>query len=215
MLTKLERFVSKNIPETALTAVGTKMTTIPHDYQHNPLTQHTIYKWHGYIQRKNIEPKGLLPSENTNRIGYHQRHQMGPNLSCDAQASFAEHNFNKRMRITFGETNHMQSTPFYKKGKWLMTAESSSLARSHSMLWFRCGDDSFRNWGEKEEMRFQNVEDAVATASANGWEYEVVYPHERYHQTKAYADNFSFLKEEISDIEDEEAAAFEIMQKLV
>ncbi len=37
-----------------------------------------------------------------------------------------------------------------------------------------------------------------------GFETDIVYPHQRDHSQKTFADNFNFIKESISDIEDEE-----------
>ena len=36
-----------------------------------------------------------------------------------------------------------------------------------------------------------------------GFEVDLIYPHERYHQVKSYADNFLYRKENASDVEDE------------
>jgi hypothetical protein len=215
MLPKLERYVSKNIPQTALLTVQKQVNLIPKDYQGNPLTENTIYRWHGYIQRKNIEPKELLPSQNTKRIGYHQRAQLGPYTNAERSITAAEHGYNRKAIISFGEINHMQSTPMNRRGYWNIITQNTGFVRSHSMLWQRAGDDVYHKWGDRDEMRFATVEEAQDKLEAMGFEYEVVYPHERYHQTKAYADNFNFIREGVSDIEDEEAAAFEIMQKLV
>jgi hypothetical protein len=215
MLTKLERYISKNIPQNALQTIQASKNTIPRDYQGNPLTQNSIYRWHGYIQRQNVEPKALLTSQNTDRIGYHQRHQTNPAIGWEVCAGPGEQFYNRRARINFGEINHMQSTPMFRRGNWNITMENTGYVRSHSMFWFKSGDDVFHKWGDRDEMRYSTAQVAANECEKQGYEYEIIYPHERYHQTKAYADNFTFMREGLSDIEDEEAAAFEIMQKLV
>ena len=93
--------------------------------------------------------------------------------------------------------------------------ESIGFYRSNAMLWSRNSDDPWRVWGNRYEMSFPDMSSAVNQARRQGFEVDIVYPHERYHTQKAYADNFNFIKESISDIEDEEEVVYDIMQKLV
>jgi hypothetical protein len=48
------------------------------------------------------------------------------------------------------------------------------------------------------------VESAVEFCLKAGWDYEVIYQGNRYHSLKSYAENFTFKKEEVSDVEEDE-----------
>jgi hypothetical protein len=99
----------------------------------------------------------------------------------------------------------MQCTPRNRKGYyWTITYETIGFFRDHSMLWGRNSDDPYHRWGNKGEIRGGNLDDALAHAKSNGYEIDVIYPHERYHRTCSYADNFNFKKEKVSDVEDED-----------
>jgi hypothetical protein len=202
MLNKLERYVSKNTPQNALQLIMVKSNLTPKTYQHRPLTDSTLYQWYGFIQRKNVEPYRLLPSINKSRIGFHQRAQTYQSMGAHTSKSFTEQSMIRKARIFFGETNHMQSTPKNKRKTWNIQIESTGWVRSHGMLWGRCGDDPYHKWGDRDEMRFGTVESCEKLVKGLGFEYEVIYPHERYHQTKAYADNFIYNRESVSDAED-------------
>ncbi len=109
----------------------------------------------------------------------------------------------------------MQSTPLKKLKFWYTQWESIGYYRSNAMLWGRTTDDPWRSWGIFNETPAVDMEGSVKYARSLGFEVDMVYPHERYHTQKAYADNFNFIKETISDIEDEEEVIFDVMQKLV
>ncbi len=83
------------------------------------------------------------------------------------------------------------------------------------MHWSRNSDDPWRTWGNRYEIPMVDMNVAVKYARQFGFETDIVYPHERYHTQKAYADNYKFIHESISDIEDEEEVVYDIMQKLV
>jgi hypothetical protein len=109
----------------------------------------------------------------------------------------------------------MQNTPYVRKEYWTMHVEQLGYFRSHAMLWGRNSEDPFYKWGDRDEMFFNSVEGAVSYAKSCGYDVEVIYPHERYHQQKAYADNFNFVKEGIEDVEDEQEINLEMLTRLI
>ncbi len=99
----------------------------------------------------------------------------------------------------------MQCTPMKRKGyAWTITFQTLGYFRDHSMLWGRCSDDPYHRWSNKGEIKCGNLDEALAHARSFGYEVDVIYPHERYHRTCSYADNFTYKKETASDVEDEE-----------
>lgn len=99
----------------------------------------------------------------------------------------------------------MQSTPRTRKGSWwTITFEPIGYFRDHSMLWGRCSDDPYHRWGNKTEIKCGDLTEALSFAKKSGYEIDVIYPHERYHRTVSYADNFTFKKDRASDVEDED-----------
>lgn len=204
MTTKFSRYISKNIPENAIATINQKYPSIPKDYYGNLAQGNALTLYHGYCQRQNIEPRHYSPVLNKDRVGVNIRGGLGPQLKGEWGFLFSEHSANRKMRVFQSTTNHMQSTPRVRKGFWVMQVEPIGVTRSHAMLWGRCTEDSFYRWGDRDELKFASMQDAVTAAKQGGYEVDVIYPHERYHTQKAYADNFNFIKEAISDIEEDE-----------
>lgn len=97
----------------------------------------------------------------------------------------------------------MQCTPLAHNGdKWVVEVNSIMDTRHGSMLWGRGGADAYNRWGNRGEMAFTCAEDAILFCKNAGWDYEVMFGGFRYHQTKSYAENFMFRKEELSDTEE-------------
>ncbi len=99
----------------------------------------------------------------------------------------------------------MQSTPRNKRGVWwTIQLETNGYFRSSGMCWGRCADDPYHRYGDLFQMKYGNADEALFRAKEMGWEVDLIYPHQRYHQTKSYADNLAFKKENASDVEDED-----------
>jgi hypothetical protein len=214
MFRKFQRYLSKNIPENALATVARK-DVLEYDYRGVTSPSANLNNLFIFKQRQNIQPREVNPVFNKDRIGLHMRQQFGPKTN-EFQHFLTSSKMNKRRAFLFQvETNHMQSTPMYRRDYWTIHIQNLGFSRSHAMLWGRNCDDPFRTWGIRYEMAFANMNECVDASNREGYEYELIYPHERYHENRAYADNFKFLKESISDVEDEEELVMEIMQKLV
>lgn len=214
MLHKFERYISKNVPQNALTIVQSKAAIQPYDYKGLPATGNALYNWCGWQQRQRIEPDSYNLSQNKQRIGKHIRQHFGPKTEGIVHTMFTYHSSVRKVVAFQAEINHMQSTPYVRRGKWHIQWETIGFYRSHGMLWGRNSDDPYRAWGNRYEVSFPDMNSAVNEARKRGLEVDIVYPHERYHTQKAYADNFNFIKESVSDIEDEEEVVYDLMQKL-
>jgi hypothetical protein len=215
MLHKFERYISKNIPSNALAILEKKAVTVPHDYKGLPATGKALDNWVGWQQRQNVEPSKYNLIENKERIGKVIRQHFDETTEGLTHTVVTEQATKRKAILFKGECNHMQSTPYVRRSLWYMQMESTGFYRSHAMLWSRNSDDPWRTWGNRYEIGFTDMNLAVKYARQFGFEVDIVYPHERYHTQKAYADNFNFIKESVSDIEDEEEVVFDIMQKLI
>ena len=99
----------------------------------------------------------------------------------------------------------MQSTPLINLGdRWHVQVETEFDNRTHSMLVNRTGNDPYNRWGNNGEMSFPTAESAILFCKRSGWNYEVIYQGNRYHELKSYAENFQYKKEEVSDVEEED-----------
>jgi hypothetical protein len=215
MLHKFERYISKNTPKNALAIVERKAEMVPYDYKGKPATGNALYSWGGWQQRQRVEPRKYNLIDNKERIGKVIRQHIGPQSTGWIVTNQDERMSIRKAFAYQAEINHMQSTPYIRRGTWHLTIENIGFYRSHAMLWGRCSEDPFRAWGNRYEMTYGDMSAAVSSARKFGYEVDLVYPHERYHTQKAYADNFSFVKEAITDIEDEEDLVYNIMQRLV
>jgi hypothetical protein len=215
MMHKFERYISKNIPANAVALVQNKATTIPHDYRGLPAKGKAIDNWVGWQQRENVEPKKYNLMENKKRIGKVIRQHFDGTAEGIFHTNISEQSTMRKAILYKGETNHMQSTPYLKRSWWYLQIETRYFGRSNAMLWQRNSDDPWRSWGNRFEIPLADMNLAVKYARKFGFEADIIYPHERYHSQKAYADNFVFVKEALSDIEDEEEVVYDIMKKLV
>lgn len=215
MLRKFERYISKNTPQNALAIVEKKKLTVPHDYKGLPAQGKALDNWIGWQQRLNVEPDKYNLYENKERIGKVIRHHYDQLAYGYIHTNWSEQSTKRKALLFQGEINHMQSTPYVRRPLWYLQMENTGFYRSHGMQWSRNSDDPWRIWGNRYEMPAMDMNSAVTYARGLGYEVDLIYPHERYHTQKAYADNFNFIKEAISDIEDEEEVVYDIMQKLV
>ena len=62
------------------------------------------------------------------------------------------------------------------------------------MLWTKCTADPFHRLGDKNEIDFTNISTAYNYARTLCCAFDFIYPHERHHKQKSYADNFLFQK---------------------
>jgi hypothetical protein len=215
MMHKFERYISKSLPPNVIALVEKKSLTRPYDYKSLPAVGKSLNNWVGWQQRQNVEPKKFGLLDNKERVSVNIR-QHFDSLTEGLTHTLTTEQSTKRKVILFkGGENHMQSTPYVRRSLWYMQMQNNGFYRSHAMLWSRNSDDPWRVWGARYEIGMNDMETAVTYARRFGFEVDVVYPHERYHAQKAYADNFVFIKESVSDIEDEEEVVFDLMQKLV
>jgi hypothetical protein len=185
--------------------INQKKEITPYNYRGLPATGNELYNWSGWLQRQEVEVNGSLNMiDNKEIIGINKRVETGPRADGSAQWYLAEHHWKYRAIIYQGDFNHMQSTPMTRRGFWQIIVENTGFYRSNAMHWSRNTDNAFRNWGNRYEMAFNDINTAISIAEGKGWGIDVVYPHERYHSQKAYADNFTYVKEEISDLEEDE-----------
>lgn len=212
---KFERYISKSLAPNVIALVEKKALTCPYDYKGLPAAGNSLKNWVGWQQRKLVEPKKFRLMENKERVSVNIRQHFDPKTEGLTHTYTTEHSTKRKVILFKGGENHMQSTPYVRRSLWYMQMQNSGFYRSHAMLWSRNSDDPWRVWGSRFEIGMNDMETAVMYARKFGFEVDVVYPHERYHSQKAYADNFLFIKESVSDIEDEEEVVFDLMQKLV
>lgn len=130
---------------------------------------------------------------------------FGPELDGDVPCNIAEHNIKRRVRVFKHESNHMQSTPMFTAEHWQIQMETIGMFRSNMMLWTRCTNDPYHRWTtDRPDWIGHNAKDMVVEAQRQGFEVDLIYPHERYHTVKSYADNFTYKKINASDVEDED-----------
>jgi len=215
MMHKFERYISKSLTPNVIALVEKKALTGPYDYKGLPAAGNSLENWVGWQQRKLVEPKKFRLIENKERVNVNIRQHFDAKTEGLTHTLTTEQSTKRKVILFKGGENHMQSTPYVRRSLWYMQMQNSGFYRSHAMLWSRNSDDPWRVWGGRFEIGMNDMETAVMYARRFGFEVDVVYPHERYHSQKAYADNFLFIKESVSDIEDEEEVVFDLMQKLV
>ena len=167
----------------------------------------------GLIQRLNVQPENLYITDNKERVGIHSRGGREYDYSGDWSYLTTSSVHNRKVRLYQAEINHMQSTPYTRKGTYVMQFENTGFTRSNSMLWARCSDDPYHRWGDRGELQFTDMQSAYGYARTFGFEVDIIYPHERYHEQKSYADNYSFQKEKLEDIENLEEISVENIEK--
>lgn len=169
----------------------------------------------GLAQRLNVQPENLLPSQNKSRIGIHARGGREYNLCGDWAYVGTPSVHGRKVRVYQSEINKMQSTPYVRRNNYVMQIENTGFTRSNSMMWSRSSNDPWHRYGDKNEIYFPNIESAYTTARSLGFEVDVIYSHERYHEQKSYADNFVYVKEAVEDLESMEEISIEnLMKKL-
>lgn len=167
----------------------------------------------GMIQRLNVQPNDLFPSQNKQRIGIHTKAGREYDFNGDWSYLTTSSVHNRKVRVYQAEINHMQSTPYNRRGNYVMQFENTGWTRSNAMLWGRCSNDPYHRYSDKNEIMFYNLEAAYHYARSLGCEVDVIYPHERYHEQKSYADNFLFPKESANDFEDIGEISIENLEK--
>jgi hypothetical protein len=205
MLAKFERYF---VPNTRLANIPIP-TNLKSDLVYNCYND----KSNGIAQRLNVQPNDILISKNKERIGFSTKSGRDYNMMGDWSYICSSSAHGRKARVYQAEINHMQSTPYYRKGGYVVQMENTGWTRSNAMLWARCSADPYHRFGDKNEILFTNIETAFKYARSLGCEVDVIYPHERYHEQKAYADNFLFQKETLSDVEDMDEICIENLEK--
>lgn len=167
----------------------------------------------GIVQRLNVQPENLLPSQNKNRVGIHNKSGREYNMNGDWAYLCTPSVHNRKVRVYQAEINHMQSTPYIRKGSYVLQFENTGFSRSNGMLWSRASNDPWHRYGDKNEITFTNIDTAFYYARSLGCEIDVIYSHERYHEQKSYADNFVHVKETMEDIDSMDDISIEDLEK--
>lgn len=213
MFNKLERYISKNIPDTAMQIINQKAHMIPHDYKGQPATGNFLAIWNGLQQRMNIEPKHYNLGENKEKIEVNIRGSLSPQMDPYFHQINNQRGIIRKVHIFQAGSNHMQSTPLYRKYQWVMQLETIGFYR-HPTGTFRTTLDPYFKWLNKQDYIASCPNEVVRAAKNKGYEIDIIYRHQRYHTQKAYADNFLFEKESVSDVEDEDEMVSGLMQKI-
>jgi hypothetical protein len=213
---KFERYLSKNIPSSALASIRQKVDEVPMNYQGKPATGNSLVLWNGYQQRKNVEPKSYNVVLNKDRIAVSMRTARHPETTDGTNYMRSDHQYKRKVQVYQIHHNHMQSTPMIKRNQFAILFETIGYGRSMAMLWGRGNsNDPYRQWGNRFELLFPDMESAVGYSKQWGWGFDTVYPHERFHERKSYADNFNYTKESVSDLEDDDETVGQIVHKLI
>jgi len=167
----------------------------------------------GLVQRVNVQPENILPSQNKNRIGFHSKGGREFDFNGDWSYICTSSAHNRKVRVYQAEINHMQYTPYVRRGSYVLQMENTGYSRSNGMLWARASNDPWHRFGDKNEIVFANMATAYHYARSLGFEVDVIYSHERYHEQKSYADNFVHLKETMDDIDCMEDISIENLEK--
>lgn len=206
MLAKFERYLT---PNTRMANIPVAMNLKADTYYNNISNINNK----GVQQRLNVQPDEILTSKNVERVGFSTKGGRDYQMMGDWSYICTSAAHNRKARVYQAEINHMQSTPYFRRGSYVVQMENTGFTRSNAMLWARCSADPYHRFGDKNEIAFTNISTAFNYARTLGCEIDVIYPHERYHEQKAYADNFLFQKETLSDVEDLDEVCFENLEK--
>lgn len=91
-------------------------------------------------------------------------------------------------RIYHNQKKHVHCHPANKNvGKhWVVDFQVDAQYKSTLMNWTSASTDAF----SKTKMHLGSLNAAIMLCEQMGWGYDVVYPHQRWHTKKNYADNF-------------------------
>lgn len=91
-------------------------------------------------------------------------------------------------RIYHSAKKHVHCHPTNKTiGKhWIVEFESAASYKSPLMYWNSATTDTFA----KTKVIVGSLSAAVQMCESMGWGYDVLYPQNRWHTKKSYADNF-------------------------
>jgi len=167
----------------------------------------------GIMQRLNVQPDDLLLSKNKNRIGIHINGGRNYALAGDWANLPDSDMIGRKICIFQKEQNQMQSTPYISYRNYVMEIEKTGFSRSHAMLWGFCSNDPYHRWGDRGEINFPNMDAAYFYARSIGSEVDMIYPHERYHETKSYTDNFRYNEEYPEDIDSMDDINIDYLEK--
>ena len=205
MLAKFERYL---VPNPRMGNIP-----IPINLKADAVYSNFNNKSNGLAQRLNVQPNEILLSKNKERIGFTSKGGRNHDLMGDWSYMCTNSAHGRKARVYQAEINHMQSTPYFRRGSYVVQMENTGFTRSNAMLWARCSADPYHRFSDKNEIAFTNIATAYGYAKSLGCEIDVIYPHERYHEQRAYADNFLFQKETLSDIEDMDEICIENLEK--
>lgn len=217
MIHKFHRYISRNIPENAISVIKEKSSLVPKDSKGQLAVGNALYSYEGNEQRNNVEPKSLHRDINKDMVNISHKGQINPNSSYDTSYLLTEHSMNRRMRIMFTDGNHMQYCPMVSLGRWMVQLEPLPYLRSFASHMPRCSDDPYQWWGDRSEILCTSMEAGKNIAESYDYAYDIIYPHIRYHEDRSYSDNFQFIKENVDDIDimDELEVDFDILNKLI
>ena len=205
MLAKFERYLVPNA----------RMGNIPasSNLKTDALYASFTDKSHGFAQRLNVQPQEIYCSQNKERVGFIQKGGRNHDLMGDWSYMCTSSAHGRKARVYQVEINHMQSTPVIRRGSYVVQMENTGFTRSNAMLWARSSSDPYHRFGDKMECAFTNINTAYKYAKTLGCEIDVIYPHERFHEQKAYADNFLYQKETLNEVEDMDEICIENLEK--
>lgn len=150
----------------------------------------------GAIQRQSVVPDrhNLHVKENTDKVGFYKREEINERASRSAYIYSnpwdAQDKRDKIARIYHPEKKHVHNHPMNKNiGKhWVIEFESYGQYKSPLQFFTSASKDQYSKW----QIKVGTLSAAIKTCETMGWGYDITYPHQKWHQRKNYADNFSW-----------------------
>jgi hypothetical protein len=93
-----------------------------------------------------------------------------------------------KVRIYQPAKNAMQSGRAKTK-QWILEYETTSARRPEPLMGWTASEDTLN----QVQIKFETLNEAVAFANKEGWEYTVAQPHARKVVPRNYADNFKYV----------------------
>ena len=187
--------VSKVVTQEALEAVSSKLVNnvwaVPS--RSSPNAAALI---DGAVQRMSVAPDrdALHVKSNVDRVGYYKREELNERASRSfyiySNPWDNQWGRNKIARIYHPQKKHVHNHPNNKTigTHWVIEFESYGTYKSPLQLWTSGTRDPY----SKLSMKVPTLSAAVKTCEMMGWGFDVLYPTQRWHTKKNYADNFSW-----------------------
>ena len=148
----------------------------------------------GAIQRVSVLPDryALHPKVNRAKVGFYKSDDLTERASrgaCDRSSPFDDASYHKRIvRIHYSQMPHTQNHPQNKQiGKhWVLSFDSWGQYSSPLMFWTTATCDTL----SRHKFQFNTLSSAIKYCEKLGWGYDIMYPKQRWHTKKSYADNF-------------------------